>query len=547
MARILAVANSKGGVGKTTSAFNLAAALTERGRRVLAVDMDPQSSLTFLAGVQPDGLAQTVHNALTCEGMPLASALVHTREGFDLAPANLGLNQIVEARNGSEQRPTALRAALEPLRDRYDYVLIDCPANAGILTGYALVAADEVLIPLVADQLGLHALVWFLSIVQHTTDALNPNLRIAGLFFTMFDPRTRHARQIVDAARASFGDQLRFFATMVQNSVTIRDAGLSNRSILCHAPKSPAAGAYRALARELEEGIRVTTDNELGLVLDEADRALSRQDLSTAYRKYCRATDLAPRSSKAWRGRGVAADPWDEQIRCFGRAVHLDPEQPETRVRLDWSIAAAVKSAGLDHIQTLITCALFLEELEQGAAAAKLFERVIELDPDHLEGWRGKARTTPNLLETVVYLRKWQETPPHRELAKAALSQIVPRAKNAAQRLIDEGIAAKRAGDTEKARLLFSQATELDPQNDRGWLERVRIAGDFQSAARVAKQALEANPDNEQARELCQVLYDPGNKKAVPLVSSRRLILPVLVIVVLIIIAVFVLLPIRLY
>ncbi len=151
MSRIVAIANIKGGVGKTTTAANLAAALAERGCRVLAVDLDPQASLTLSLGVQPHNLPKTIRDALSARAAPLSSLLCHTGANFDLAPANHDLRGAERELDDGQVRIFALRETLEPLRDRYDYILLDCPANAGVFTGNALVCANDVVIPFPPD------------------------------------------------------------------------------------------------------------------------------------------------------------------------------------------------------------------------------------------------------------------------------------------------------------------------------------------------------------------------------------------------------------
>ncbi|HEX7589179.1 MAG TPA: ParA family protein, partial [Anaerolineae bacterium] len=323
MSRVLAIANIKGGVGKTTTTANLAAALVERKHTVLAIDLDPQASLTFSLGITTEDSTKTISDALDARGSTLASILQSTTEHIDLVPASHALNQVAQRLESTHASVTLLRAALEPLREQYDYILIDCPANAGILTGEALAAADQVVVPLIPDSLSVQALSWLLFIVEQVRETANPTLHVAGLLLTMYDPQTRNAREIIESVHRLYGAQVPFYNAVVKYSVLLREAVSAGKSVIAFAPDSQAAMAYRVLAEEIEKGIRETPASELYFVLERGNAALDQKDLKTAYAAFCRATELDAKLVRAWVGRADSAPAWDEGVRSLARALIL--------------------------------------------------------------------------------------------------------------------------------------------------------------------------------------------------------------------------------
>jgi chromosome partitioning protein len=253
MSRILALANIKGGVGKTTSTANLGAALVERGRQVLVVDLDPQASLTLALGFQPDELTKTVRHVLDCNPIPIESIILQSPEDLRLAPANYGLGHAAHELETNPARLLVLRDALETVRPQYDFILLDCPAGSGALTGAALVAADELIIPFAADYLGFQSLRLLLRIVKQVQADVNPNLRVAGIFYTMHNTRTRHAREVQRIAQETLASGIPFFSSTIRTSVSLKEATAAGVSILRYVPESSAADAYRGLAREIDE------------------------------------------------------------------------------------------------------------------------------------------------------------------------------------------------------------------------------------------------------------------------------------------------------
>ncbi len=249
MARILAITNQKGGVGKTTTAINLAACLVERGKRVLLVDTDPQANASSGLGFDKAGVRRSVYNALV-DAMPLEQVvLVTNRVGLDLAPAASALAGAEVELVGLSRREHRLEQALAPVRGRYDYVLVDCPPSLGLLTLNALVAADGVLVPIQCEYLALEGLSRLIDTVRLVRDSLNPRLRLAGIVMTMFDPRTNLSTQVVQDVLTHFPKEI--FKTIIPRSIRLSEAPSYGRTILEYDNGSRGAQAYRALAEEL--------------------------------------------------------------------------------------------------------------------------------------------------------------------------------------------------------------------------------------------------------------------------------------------------------
>jgi len=248
MVRIIAFANQKGGVAKTTTTVSIAAALGERGRRVLAIDLDPQGALTYSLGVDPDALDETINDVLI-RRLPMQK-VIQTRE-VDLVPANIdlaGAEAVLLAKTGREY---ALERALREVLPMYDYVLIDCPPSLGILTINGLTAAQEVVIPLLAEALSHRAvgqLIETLGDIRHFT---NPDLEVIGLVATMYDGRTRHARGVLADIGSRYGVPM--LEPPVRKSIRFAEATQAGRSIVSFAPSHPGAEAYRELATVIEK------------------------------------------------------------------------------------------------------------------------------------------------------------------------------------------------------------------------------------------------------------------------------------------------------
>lgn len=255
MTRILAIANQKGGVGKTTTTLNLGAALAECGRRVLLIDLDPQGSLTLALGIDPDPLKHTTYTALTATSQgndaPLEAILQQTQSGLDLFPANIELSQ---AELDLTREPLGIYALRDTLKnvDGYDFILLDCPPSLGILTANALAAAREVVIPLQADYLALKGVDLLLKTIVKIQRRANTDLKVLGIVLTLADMRTVHAREVVETARETFGQTVPVFKAIIHANVRLKESPLIGQSILVYAPESNAAQAYRALAQEID-------------------------------------------------------------------------------------------------------------------------------------------------------------------------------------------------------------------------------------------------------------------------------------------------------
>jgi len=249
MARVLAVVNQKGGVGKTTTSVNLAAAFAQAGRRVLLVDLDPQGNATMGSGVDKRTLARTVYHVLLGLGELAGIRTRSERGGYDLVPANRELAGAEVELVGLQARETRLKTALERVESEYDFILIDCPPSLSLLTVNALTAAQRVLIPMQCEYYALEGLSDLVGTIKRVRAHLNPQLEIAGLLRTMYDPRNTLSQQVSQQLEEHFGDKV--YRTMVPRNVRLAEAPSHGVPAVLWDATSKGAQAYLGLADEI--------------------------------------------------------------------------------------------------------------------------------------------------------------------------------------------------------------------------------------------------------------------------------------------------------
>jgi chromosome partitioning protein len=248
LGKVIAFANQKGGVAKTTTTLNLAVAFTEQGFSVLAVDLDPQGNLTMSQGMDPDTVERSMYDVLV-HSLPIEE-VIHRAEvdiavsSIDLAGAELALSSMIG-------RERALQKGLLPVRSRYDYILIDTPPSLGLLTINALTASDSVIVPVQCEYLSLR-LVQLENTLTMIRENLNPVVEIGGILPTMYDSRTVHSREAVEMLKENFGDLV--FDTRIRKTIRYAEAPVQGSSVLKYDPSGPAAEAYRTLAKEVLNG-----------------------------------------------------------------------------------------------------------------------------------------------------------------------------------------------------------------------------------------------------------------------------------------------------
>jgi chromosome partitioning protein len=249
LGQVIALANQKGGVAKTTTTLNLAVAFKEKGFSVLAVDLDPQGNLTMSQGMDPDTVERSMFDVLV-HSLPIQEIIHHTEvdlavSSIDLAGAELALSSMIG-------RERALQKALLPVRNGYDYILVDTPPSLGLLTINALAAADSVIVPVQCEYLSLRGLVQLENTLSMIRENLNPTVEIRGILPTMYDGRTLHSREAIEMLKENFGELV--FDTRIRKTVRYAEAPVQGSSVLKYDPSGAAAEAYRELAKEVLDG-----------------------------------------------------------------------------------------------------------------------------------------------------------------------------------------------------------------------------------------------------------------------------------------------------
>ena len=253
--KVIAIANQKGGVGKTVTTVSLGVGLARAGKRVLLVDADPQGSLTVSLGVRnPDDLDVTISSVMQAviEERPPPDdwGIIHHIEGVDLLPANIELSAFEVGLTNVMSREYVLRETLEPLREQYDHILIDCMPSLGMMTINALAAADSVIIPCQPNYLSTKGLSLLMGSISKVRRQINPGLRIDGVLLTMVDNRTNNAKSVIASLRQT-GDMLHVFETEIPYSVRAAETSMEGKSIFAHDRRGKVAAAYENLTREV--------------------------------------------------------------------------------------------------------------------------------------------------------------------------------------------------------------------------------------------------------------------------------------------------------
>ncbi len=248
--KTIAFTNQKGGVGKTTSTVNVGAGLCRQGKKVLLVDLDPQANLTYSLRLSSNRLEHSVYNVLKGEVEPDEAIISHN--GFDIMPSSIDLSGAEMEFANEPARETLLKNTMHKFSKDYDYILIDCPPNLGLLTLNAFTAVKEIFIVLQSEYLALHGLSKLMDVIQVVKERLNPDIEITGIICTLFDNRKNLNKEVVDHIQDYFGNKV--FNTLIRDNVALAEAPSHHKTIFEYAPDSHGAKDYDALAKEIRNG-----------------------------------------------------------------------------------------------------------------------------------------------------------------------------------------------------------------------------------------------------------------------------------------------------
>ena len=249
MGRIIAIANQKGGVGKTTTSINLSSCLAEAGKKILAIDLDPQGNTTSGLGVDKDDLENTVYELMLDECTIRESIHKTEIENLTLIPSNVNLSGAEIELLGINDKEYILKNAVDYIRDDYDFIIIDCPPSLNMLTVNAMTAADTVLVPIQCEYYALEGLSQLIHTINLVKKRLNPHLQLEGVVFTMYDARTKLSMQVVENVKQTLKENI--YNTIIPRSIKLAEAPSYGMPITAYAPTSPGADAYRLLAMEV--------------------------------------------------------------------------------------------------------------------------------------------------------------------------------------------------------------------------------------------------------------------------------------------------------